>query len=53
MAYRDVLLTGATGFLGAYLLRDLLTHTDAKVHVAVRAKSRHEAWDRLAAKMAA
>ncbi|HEX7699751.1 MAG TPA: SDR family oxidoreductase, partial [Kofleriaceae bacterium] len=53
MAYRDVLLTGATGFLGAYLLRDLLTHTDAKVHVAVRAKSRHDAWDRLAAKMAA
>jgi thioester reductase-like protein len=53
MSYRDVLLTGATGFLGAYLLRDLLVHSDAKVHVAVRAPSRQVAWDRLAAKMAA
>src|SRR5262249_42030345 len=52
MQYRDVLLTGATGFLGSYLLRDLLTRTDAKVHVAVRGKNRQEAWDRLAAKMA-
>ena len=52
MSYRDVLLTGATGFLGAYLLRDLLVHSDAKVHVAVRAPSRQLAWQRLAVKMA-
>ncbi len=52
MAYRDVLLTGATGFLGCYLLRDLLLRTDAKVHVIVRAKKRQDAWDRLAGKLA-
>ncbi len=52
MAYRDVLLTGATGFLGCYLLRDLLLNTDAKVHVAIRASKRQDAWDRLCAKTA-
>jgi tyrocidine synthetase-3 len=50
MSYRDVLLTGSTGFLGSYLLRDLLERTDAKVHVTMRAKKRQEAWDRLASK---
>ena len=50
MGYRDVLLTGATGFLGSYLLRDLLVGSDAKIHVAVRARGRQEAWDRLVAK---
>lgn len=34
---RDVLLTGATGFVGAQLLRELLTKTDATVHCLVRA----------------
>jgi phthiocerol/phenolphthiocerol synthesis type-I polyketide synthase E len=34
-----VLLTGATGFLGAFLLRDLLEHTAARVHCLVRAAS--------------
>nr|HEX4313402.1 amino acid adenylation domain-containing protein [Kofleriaceae bacterium] len=52
MSYRDILLTGATGYLGSYLLRDLLTTTDAKIHVAVRAAKRGEAWERLSAKMA-
>jgi thioester reductase-like protein len=50
MSYRDVLLTGSTGFLGSYLLRDLLERTDAKVHVTMRAKKRQDAWDRLVAK---
>jgi thioester reductase-like protein len=50
MAYRDVLLTGATGFLGGYLLRDLLERTDAKVHVTMRARKRQDAWDRLVEK---
>jgi thioester reductase-like protein len=35
---RDVLLTGATGFLGAYLLRTLLDETGANIHCAVRAR---------------
>jgi thioester reductase-like protein len=33
---RRVLLTGATGFLGAYLLRDLLTETEADIWCLVR-----------------
>ena len=32
-----LLMTGSTGFLGAYLLRELLTTTDAKVYCLVRA----------------
>ena len=32
-----VLLTGATGFVGAFLLRDLLAQTEATVHCLVRA----------------
>ena len=35
---RQVLLTGATGFLGAYLLRTLLAETHADVHCLVRAE---------------
>ena len=36
---RHILLTGATGFLGAFLLRELLDRTAAEVHCLVRAKS--------------
>ncbi|MEU6999818.1 amino acid adenylation domain-containing protein [Nonomuraea sp. NPDC046570] len=36
---RRVLLTGATGFLGAYLLADLLSDPDAVVHCLVRGES--------------
>ncbi len=34
---KEMLLTGATGFLGAFLLRDLLDQTQAKVHCLIRA----------------
>ncbi|TQM77906.1 amino acid adenylation domain-containing protein/thioester reductase-like protein [Saccharothrix saharensis] len=34
-----VLLTGATGFLGAHLLAELLSRTDAEVHCLVRAET--------------
>lgn len=44
---RHILLTGATGFLGIYLLRELLTTTDATVHCMVRAKSDADALSRL------
>ncbi|HEX2130712.1 MAG TPA: amino acid adenylation domain-containing protein [Actinophytocola sp.] len=44
-----VLLTGATGFLGVYLLRELLTSTRAAVHCLVRADDRDQALDRLQA----
>lgn len=36
------LLTGATGFLGAFILRDLLTQTQAKAYCLVRADSETE-----------
>ncbi|ARQ69249.1 type I polyketide synthase [Streptomyces marincola] len=42
-----VLLTGATGFLGAFLLRDLMRATRATVHCLVRAADETAAWDRL------
>ncbi|QUF04201.1 thioester reductase domain-containing protein [Actinosynnema pretiosum subsp. pretiosum] len=43
----DVLLTGATGFLGAFLLRDLLRHTRARVHCLVRGADEPDARRRL------
>ncbi|WP_345030045.1 amino acid adenylation domain-containing protein [Kutzneria kofuensis] len=43
----DVLLTGATGFLGAFLLRDLLTTTNWRVHCLVRADDADHGWRRI------
>jgi phthiocerol/phenolphthiocerol synthesis type-I polyketide synthase E len=45
----DVLLTGATGFLGAFLLRDLLTVHTGRIHCLVRASDHDTARDRLRA----
>lgn len=44
---RAVLLTGATGFLGAFLLSDLLQHTSAEVYCLVRAATVEVAGKRL------
>jgi amino acid adenylation domain-containing protein/thioester reductase-like protein len=44
---REILLTGATGFLGLYLLRELLTATTARVHCLVRADSAADARRRI------
>ncbi|NGY63509.1 acyltransferase domain-containing protein [Lentzea sp. NEAU-D13] len=44
---REILLTGATGFLGAFLLRDLLDQTTARVHCLVRADDDTTALARL------
>lgn len=46
-----IFLTGATGFLGAHILRDLLTRKapSAKVVALIRAKSDEQALDRLRA----
>lgn len=43
----DVLLTGATGFLGAFMLRDLLTTTNWRVHCLVRADDADHGWRRI------
>ncbi|MEU9336453.1 amino acid adenylation domain-containing protein [Streptomyces sp. NPDC048290] len=44
----QVLLTGATGFLGAFVLRELIRRTDATVHCLVRARDAEQARHRLA-----
>jgi amino acid adenylation domain-containing protein/thioester reductase-like protein len=44
---RDVLLTGATGFLGAHLLSELLATTGARVHCLVRARDGAAALSRI------
>src|SRR5208283_4658785 len=43
-----VLLTGATGFLGAYLLRELIEQTRADVYCLVRARSAEDGKKRIA-----
>ncbi len=50
--FRHVLVTGATGFIGRFLVRELLAH-DAGLHVhcLVRAETRDEGLERLRAKM--
>jgi thioester reductase-like protein len=48
-----VLLTGATGFVGAQLLHDLLTTTEADVYCLVRADDQAAARDRITANLTA
>ena len=45
--YQDVLLTGATGFLGSHLAYDLLRHTSVNVHCLVRAGDPGHARERV------
>lgn len=44
---KSIFLTGATGFLGAYLLQELLTKTSADIYCLIRASSRDSAVERL------
>jgi amino acid adenylation domain-containing protein/thioester reductase-like protein len=44
----DILLTGATGFFGVHLLRELLASTGARVHCLVRARSAEHGLERIA-----
>lgn len=46
-AYRSVLLTGATGYIGIHLLHLLLTETNAKVSCLVRDTADQSAGERL------
>ncbi|MFF2331312.1 MULTISPECIES: thioester reductase domain-containing protein [unclassified Streptomyces] len=47
----EVFLTGATGFVGAFLLRDLMRSTGATVHCLVRGSDEATALDRLRANL--
>ncbi|WP_245583620.1 non-ribosomal peptide synthetase [Paenibacillus assamensis] len=49
--YCNVLVTGSTGYLGSYLLRDIIERTDAQVTVIVRGKCTEHARERLYAKL--
>lgn len=49
---KQVLLTGATGFVGVHLLRELLVQTDARVVCLVRAEDERRALERLRGAMA-
>ena len=44
---RETLLTGSTGFLGIYLLRELLTGSTGRIHCLVRAGDRTDARRRI------
>ncbi len=44
---KNIFLTGATGFLGSYLLKDLLQLTDAKIYCLVRAKNKENGKKRI------
>lgn len=46
-SFSCILLTGATGFLGTHVLRELLEHSSARLLLLVRGSSRIKAIDRL------
>ncbi|MEP7242923.1 MAG: amino acid adenylation domain-containing protein [Gammaproteobacteria bacterium] len=48
----SVLLTGATGFVGRFLLKQLLEDTDGAVFCLIRATSQHQAVSRIAQTLA-
>ncbi|RKH22343.1 NAD-dependent epimerase/dehydratase family protein [Corallococcus praedator] len=45
--YRTVLLTGGTGYTGAYLVRELLDRSDTRLYVLARAKDAAAALERV------
>jgi thioester reductase-like protein len=45
--FRNVFITGASGFVGAHLLAELLAGSDATIHCLVRARSREDASRRI------
>jgi amino acid adenylation domain-containing protein/thioester reductase-like protein len=50
--YNSILLTGTTGYLGVYLLHDLLTRTSSSVYVLLRNTEEKKTEDRLTEKLA-
>jgi amino acid adenylation domain-containing protein/thioester reductase-like protein/non-ribosomal peptide synthase protein (TIGR01720 family) len=50
--YRHILLTGATGYMGAYLVPGLLENTEATLYLPVRGATQEESQERFQRKMA-
>ncbi len=44
---KAILLTGATGFLGAYIVKELLIQTQATIYCLVRASNEKEGFERI------
>ncbi|EJV87817.1 non-ribosomal peptide synthetase family protein [Bacillus cereus] len=49
--YKNILLTGATGYVGMYLLRELINFTDSTIYLLVRGKNIKEAEKRIKQKV--
>lgn len=47
IAINNILLTGATGFLGIHILHDLLNHTNANIYCLIRDKDNKDGVTRL------
>lgn len=47
VGFKNLLLTGSTGFLGIHLLREILTETDINVYCLIRAKNKRASEERL------
>ncbi|MBF0441606.1 MAG: thioester reductase domain-containing protein [Oligoflexales bacterium] len=47
MPPKNVFLTGGTGFVGAYLIKEIMENTDARIYCLVRAKDRQTALSRI------
>jgi thioester reductase-like protein len=52
LAPAHVFLSGATGYLGVYLLNEILEHSDAVVHCLVRAGTKKDGLKRIAEQLA-
>ena len=44
---KNIFVTGSTGFLGAYLISELIKKTKGRIYCHVRAKTRHEGFERI------
>ncbi|WP_405959453.1 amino acid adenylation domain-containing protein [Streptomyces sp. NBC_00024] len=44
---RHVLVTGATGYLGAFIVVEAIKRTEAMVHCLIRAENEEAAWERM------
>lgn len=45
--YKDIMLTGVTGFIGIHILKELLDKTNANVYCVIRQKQNKSVYDRL------